>query len=488
MEGFTPNPGPQLWFLQSPAYELLYGGLPGGGKSHGLIIDALGLGHKPAQFTHPAYQAVLFRKEERQLSQLIRYAREIYPSFGLKPLDGGKVWKDGDREVITFSHMHNEDDYMLWQGHNLTYVAFDEVPQFSLDQYGGIMPWVRPGDKSLTAYLRCTGNPIGPGVPWVRDRFIMRCTPYALHYIKHEFEGKEYNDTIQFIPSSFRENPHIDDGYVGRLLRMPNPMVRDALINADVVAAWNIVVGSFFGQFSNITHVVPRGEEREMRAKLASMPLARIEGIDWGFRNPFCTLWGCRTPDGDVYITDEHYATGKRIDWHAEKIHAKRRRMGWEDSNHPTVPFKTVADRSIFDAGPSAVIETHQTIGAELRKRGISAMPSDSRRGSRKQGFNLIHDHLYTDGVVQPRLHVFESCNNLINEMVRAVTNDSDIEDMDDSSPDHAIDCLRYMLMYLNNAYMPEKVKEVDMNSWNAAFEDYDRKDDERKYARGNAA
>ena len=115
-------------------------------------------------------------------------------------------------------------------------------------------------------------------------------------------------------------------------------------------------------------------------------------------------------------------------------------------------------------------------------------MPSDSRRGSRKQGFNLIHDHLYTDGVVQPRLHVFESCNNLINEMVRAVTNDSDIEDMDDSSPDHAIDCLRYMLMYLNNAYMPEKVKEVDMNSWNAAFEDYDRKDDERKYARGNAA
>jgi hypothetical protein len=166
--GFTPNPGPQTWFLQSPAYEVLYGGLPGGGKSHSLIVDALGLSHEPHQFLHPAYKALIFRKEERQLGQLIAYARDIYPHFGLTPLEGGRKWMRDQQLVVEFSHMHNEDDYLLHQGFNITYVAFDEVPQFSLDQYGGIMPWVRPGAKELTAYLRVTGNPIGPGVPWAR--------------------------------------------------------------------------------------------------------------------------------------------------------------------------------------------------------------------------------------------------------------------------------------------------------------------------------
>jgi hypothetical protein len=486
--GFEPNPGPQTWFLQSTAYELLYGGLPGGGKSEGIIIDALGLSHDPPQFIHPEYQAVIFRKEERQLAQLIRYARKYYPQFGLKETDGGKTWRLGSRDVVTFSHMHSEGDYLLWQGHNLTYVAFDEIPQFSLDQYGGIMPWVRPGAPDLTAYLRCTGNPIGPGVPWVRDRFIMRCNPYEIHVVKNEFEGETYEDTIQFIPSSFRDNKHIDKGYVGRLLRMPNPTVRDALINSDVVAAWNIVVGSFFSQFSNVTHVIGRSEERNKRKELAGLPLARIEGIDWGFRNPFCTLWGVRTPDGDVYITDEHYEKGQRIDHHARKIHEKRQKIGWEDASMPLVPFKTVADRSIFDSGPNAVLQSQMTIGQELRKRGVSASKSDSSPGSRKQGFSLIHDHLYTDGIVPPRLHIFESCNNLITEMVRAVTDDRDAEDMDSSSPDHALDCLRYMLMHLNLAHVQEKVQETEENSWQNVFDALEKPSDNKTYARGNAA
>jgi hypothetical protein len=43
--------------------------------------------------------------------------------------------------------------------------------------------------------------------------------------------------------------------------------------------------------------------------------------------------------------------------------------------------------------------------------------------------------------------------------------------------------------MYLNKSYVAEKVQEVPHNAWQAAFENYEpRKDDEKSYARGNAA
>ena len=93
-----------------------------------------------------------------------------------------------------------------------------------------------------------------------------------------------------------------------------------------------------------------------------------------------------------------------------------------------------------------------------------------------------------TDGVVPPRLHIFESCFNLINEMVRATTNEKDVEDMDPDAPDHAIDCLRYLLMYLNKAYIAEKIQEIPYNTWQAVFDDYEAPDDRPRYARGNAA
>ena len=52
----TPHPGPQTEFFESPAYELLYGGAAGGGKSMACVLDPL------RQVKHYGYRAAIFRR------------------------------------------------------------------------------------------------------------------------------------------------------------------------------------------------------------------------------------------------------------------------------------------------------------------------------------------------------------------------------------------------------------------------------------------
>lgn len=464
---------PQMDYLSSPAREVFFGGLPGGMKSISTVIDALGLylmavSGKPA-IHHPMYHAVIFRREERQLAQLIKYARMYYPSQGLLERESGKEWYVPDGGKINFSHMHSEDDYLLWQGHELAYVAFDELPQFTEAQYGGIMPWNRvPEGSGLDVFMRGTGNPIGPGVPWVRDRFILRCEPTVIHKFDYEFEGKKIPWSRQFIPSSFRDNPYMADDYPASIMNMPNPQVREALLNPDPVLAWSIVMGSFFSQFNNVQHVIPRSEEAETLERLKRSHVTRVEGLDYGFRAPFCTLWAWEDTEGDIYITNEHYETQKTIDHHASRIHRVRNFLGWERDSHKITNFKTIGDPSIWFEGNRAVLKTDKTIGQELAKRGVYCQRANN---DIIQGLSVIHDRMYTDGVIPPRLHIFESCQNLINEIVNAITDENDLERIDGDCPDHALDSLRYLLMYLNKGRKPKEMQDIHPVSFGSLVE-----------------
>ena len=58
--------------MQQSAYEALYGGAAGGGKSDALLAEAL------RQVHIPHYRAILFRKTYPQLTALIDRSRQIY--------------------------------------------------------------------------------------------------------------------------------------------------------------------------------------------------------------------------------------------------------------------------------------------------------------------------------------------------------------------------------------------------------------------------
>ncbi|KKL05954.1 hypothetical protein LCGC14_2600850, partial [marine sediment metagenome] len=72
----SPQPGPQELFLDCQAYECLYGGAAGGGKTWGLIADAMACGVDGT----PGYHAIILRRttpELRQPGGVIDQSRDI---------------------------------------------------------------------------------------------------------------------------------------------------------------------------------------------------------------------------------------------------------------------------------------------------------------------------------------------------------------------------------------------------------------------------
>ena len=65
----------QEQFINSKAFETLFGGAAGGGKSYGQLVDALIYASK-----YPKSKHVIFRRTFRQLEMsIVRTARALYP-------------------------------------------------------------------------------------------------------------------------------------------------------------------------------------------------------------------------------------------------------------------------------------------------------------------------------------------------------------------------------------------------------------------------
>ena len=111
---WRPNPGPQHRFLACTAYEALYGGAAGGGKTDSLVVSPL------RWVGHPGFNGIIFRRTFPELEgQVIPKSRDIYPVAGgvYKTTDGGASWQNitGDLPyvkplVLRFNSTTNE----LW--------------------------------------------------------------------------------------------------------------------------------------------------------------------------------------------------------------------------------------------------------------------------------------------------------------------------------------------------------------------------------------
>ena len=409
---FRPNDGPQTDFLAAPEIDVLYGGAAGGGKSYAMLVDPLRYAHRAA------HRALILRRSMPELRELIDKSRELYPQafHGCKFREVEKLWNFPSGAKVEFGFLERDADVYRYQGQAYSWIGFDEITHLPTEfAWNYLASRLRTTDSEITPYLRCTANPGGVGAHWVKKRYISPSPP------NESFEGKD-GLPRKFIRARLDDNPYLShDGRYEQMLKALPDVQRRQLLDGN----WEITEGAAFTEFDSEIHVVipfdiPIGWER-------------IKGIDYGYASESACIWGAVDPtDGTLIIYRELYRknlTGVDL---AQVI----TNMEVQDPYSVQGVLDTAAWARTGTTGP--------TVGETLQRAGHKLRRADKNR---IQGKIQIHEYLRVQQSGRPRIQIFNTCPNLIRELIGIPLDKSNPEDVDTHAPDHAYDALRYLIM-----------------------------------------
>ena len=260
---WRPIPGPQEAFLSCPAFECLYGGAAGGGKSDGLLAEAT------RQVANSQYRAILFRRTFPELEQakgLIDRSKELYAGHLRGAYSETRHrWAFPSGASVDFGHMQREDDCLMYQGGGFAYLAFDELTHFTERQYLYLFSRCRAAEGTgLRCYVRGGTNPGGPGHGWVKRHWAAwldkkhpdPAEPGELRwYARLDDQDVEVEQdhpdarSRTFIPARVSDNPYLSGTDYERNLKMLPLVERLRLLYGDwdvIAAAGNVFKREWF--------------------------------------------------------------------------------------------------------------------------------------------------------------------------------------------------------------------------------------------------
>jgi hypothetical protein len=273
----------QKSFIDADAFEVLFGGAAGGGKSHGQLIDALLFAIR-----YPRSKQLMLRRSYPELEKsLIRSAAALYPReiFTLNASSHLGKFKNGS--VIDFGYCAGELDVYQYQSTEYDIIRFDELTHFTESQYLYLISRVR-GANGYPKQIKCSTNPGGIGHSWVKRRFIDPSQP------RSKFVGEDGLSRI-YIPSLISDNRFLtesDPDYERRLSALPD-RERRALLYGD----WSVFDGQYFAEFDPRIHVITPFEIPAHWRKYRT--------VDYGLDRLAC-LWIAVSPDGRAYVYREY--------------------------------------------------------------------------------------------------------------------------------------------------------------------------------------
>ena len=182
----------QLAFLLLPHLEAFFGGAAGGGKSDALLMAAL-------QYVDvPGYRALIVRESFAALEEaggLIERSRHWSLGSDASWSVSDHVWRFPAGATLSFRPLRVEGGERSFMGAEYQFIGIDEATLITEDQYRFLLTRLRRLKHSpLPLRIRLTGMPHGPGVEWVRRRFVDEGRARGRPFIPSRLEDNEYLD------------------------------------------------------------------------------------------------------------------------------------------------------------------------------------------------------------------------------------------------------------------------------------------------------
>ena len=426
---WRPQPGPQAEFARSTAFEVVYGGARGGGKT-----DAV-LGEFGSHVDHykSAARGLMVRRTRSALEPTIARAREIFRPQGARWLDSKSRFRWPNGAVLYFRHLDNDADADLSQGHDYTRVYVEELTQFPTPAPIAKLKATLRSAAGAPCRFRATCNPGGAGHAWVKARYIDPGPQVTV---------AENGLTRVFIPARVADNPALlkaDPGYLDRLKLVGS----EALVRAWLEGDWDAVEGAFFDGWSASNIIAPFAPPTWWY---------HFRAFDWGSAAPFSVGWwtvvgddvslpGIMLPRGALVRYREWYGAGG--DGKGLRLTAEEVATGILQRERGETLGRCVADPAIFaqNGGPS--------IAEAMAKAGVFFGPADNTRVGKLgalSGWNQVRARIRgQDG--RPMLYVFETCRDFIRTVPVLQHDPQRPEDLDTAAEDHIADETRYACM-----------------------------------------
>lgn len=271
-------------------------------------------------------------------------------------------------------------------------------------------------------------NPDGPGLEWVRELWIERRFPKE--YLDAGID-KEFN----FVPALPQDNKYLSKEYWDDL-RSQDKETQEAWLKGN----WYVFSGRAFKEFRTETHVIPFGDIPDGWVRKSSH--------DYGISAPFCALWGAKDiATGRLVVYKELYEVLNNDRLQAKKI------LYVSDDKEKYI--RRWADPHFWDNKSDTSGQAISAAKVYAQNGVYMTRANNDRAAGKRQILRMLSD--LGDG--KPGLMIMESCPHLISQLMKAIHDPRNPEDVYTSNhyEDHAYDALRYLLS--DEGDMVKKVK-----------------------------
>ena len=433
----------QVQFLKSTALYCGYGGARGGGKSHAVRIDAV-----RGALKYPGIKILIVRRRYTDLQgNYVEPLNKILPSTIAEYNSQLHQYYFINGSTIKLGHFQSygqaADEY---QGQEFDWIFMDEATQFTEQEFRLLGGCLR-GVNNIPKKFRLTMNPGGVGHRWVKRLFIDRqfktdcATP----------EENENPDDYEFIQALVTDNTALMKSNGGKQYLAMLSSLPENIRNAHRYGDWDALGGNYFPEFQTATHVC--------EPFVIPPSWARYRAFDYGL-DALAVLWFAIAPNGRVYMYRELKKSGLIVSDAAQEI------LSNTGVNEKIVT--TYAPDDIW----SRQKDTGKTMAEVFLSNGVAIVKASR---SRVQGWLQVKEFLAPMEDGKPKLMVFNTCQNFIDDIQAIQASDKDPNDCATEPHDitHLPDACRYFCISRTMAAKSGEDK-PEPDEFETAEEDYE--------------